>query len=79
MLRSSLRQITPDADAGNADSVTNNDANIELSGASHASLEINGKLDVSLSGASSLGYGGNPTLGRLDVTGASSIKQKVQK
>jgi hypothetical protein len=57
---------------------TVNDADIELSGAGHASLDINGKMDVSLSGASSLRYGGNPTLGRLDVSGASSIKQKSQ-
>ena len=57
---------------------TVNDANIELSGASHASLDINGKMDASLSGASSLEYGGNPTLGKLDVTGASEIKQKSQ-
>jgi hypothetical protein len=57
---------------------TVNDADIELSGASHASLDINGKIDVSLSGASSLRYGGNPTLGKLDVTGASEIKQKSQ-
>ncbi len=56
-----------------------NDADIELSGASRGSLEINGKMDVSLSGASSFEYGGSPTLGNLDVTGASQIKQKGQK
>jgi hypothetical protein len=55
-----------------------NDAGIELSGASHASLTINGKMDVSLSGASSLEYGGNPTMGRLDISGASDIEQKTQ-
>jgi hypothetical protein len=54
---------------------TVNDADIELSGASHASLNINGKMDASLSGASSLRYGGNPTMGKLDITGASDIKQ----
>jgi len=54
---------------------TVNDAAIDLSGASHASMEVNGKMDVSLSGASSLRYGGNPMMGRLDITGASEIKQ----
>jgi hypothetical protein len=57
---------------------TVNDADIELSGASHANMEINGKMDVSLSGASSLRYAGNPTMGRLDITGASDIKQLSQ-
>jgi hypothetical protein len=57
---------------------TANDADIELSGASHASLDISGKMDVSLSGASSLRYAGNPTMGRLDITGASDIKQLSQ-
>ena len=51
------------------------DAGIELDGASHASLTINGKMDVSLSGVSSLEYKGNPILGNLDISGASSIKQ----
>jgi len=57
-------------------SFTVNDADIELSGASDTSLFISGRMDVSLSGASSLEYGGNPTLGILDITGASEIKQR---
>ena len=52
------------------------DAEIELSGASHAGLTINGRMDVSLSGASSLEYGGNPTPGNLDISGASNIEHK---
>jgi len=55
---------------------TADDAVIELSGASHVSLTVNGRMDVDASGASSLEYAGNPTLGTMDVTGASSIKQK---
>jgi hypothetical protein len=42
---------------------TVNDADIEFSGASDGSLNINGRLDVSLSGGSFLEYSGNPTLG----------------
>ena len=52
------------------------DAHIELSGASYAGLTIDGELNADLSGASSLEYGGNPTLGSLDLTGASSIERK---
>ena len=56
-----------------------NNADIELSGATHASLNISGRMDVSLSGASSLEYYGNPTLGRLDISGASDIEQKTER
>lgn len=49
------------------------DANIDFSGASHANLYINGRLDVSLSGASSLDYTGNPTLGNIETSGSSSM------
>ena len=52
-----------------------NNTYIDFSGASRASLNINGRLDVSLSGASSVEYTGNPTLGEMDISGASSIKQ----
>jgi len=55
---------------------TVNNADINLSGASDASLDINGRLDVSLSGASSLEYSGNPTLGNFDVTGGSELKRR---
>jgi hypothetical protein len=56
---------------------TVDDADIDFSGASHVSLAINGKMDVELSGASSLEYVGNPQLGNINVTGASSMKQIV--
>jgi hypothetical protein len=55
---------------------TVNDADIELSGASHAGLDINGRLDVNLSGASSLEYSGNPSLGSIDLTGGSDIDRR---
>lgn len=54
---------------------TTGDLHIELSGASHATVTINGRLDADLSGASSLHYGGNPTLGSTDTSGASSMKR----
>jgi hypothetical protein len=49
---------------------------VELSGASTGRLEISGRLDANVSGASTLVYGGNPTLGKIDISGASSIKPK---
>jgi hypothetical protein len=52
---------------------TVDDVNIDFSGASHISLDINGRLDVSLSGVSSLDYTGNPVLGNIDITGSSSM------
>jgi hypothetical protein len=49
-------------------------ADIGLSGASHADVDAGGRLEVSLSGASKLKYGGTPTLGnRMDITGGSTL------
>lgn len=50
-------------------------AYIELSGASHTKLKINGRLDVDLSGASSVAYTGNPDLGDIDLSGVSKIER----
>ena len=55
---------------------TVNDADISFSGASDGSLNINGRLDVSLSGGSFLEYGGNPILGDFNVTGGSELKRR---
>jgi hypothetical protein len=52
------------------------DTDIDLSGASEAILNVNGRMDVELSGASSLKYTGNATLGRQDISGASNIEQE---
>ncbi len=53
-----------------------NNAAIDFSGASEGSLNIDGRLDVSLSGASFLEYAGNPTLGDLNLSGGSEIKNR---
>ena len=52
------------------------DADIELSGASEAEVVLRGTLDIKASGASRLYFGGNPTMGRVDLSGASSIKRR---
>ncbi len=52
------------------------DADVELSGASEATVNVKGRLDSVLSGASRLYFHGNPTMGETDVSGASTIKHK---
>jgi hypothetical protein len=52
------------------------DADIELSGASEAEVVLSGTLDIKASGASRLYFGGSPTMGRIDLSGASSIKRR---
>ncbi|MHB1414348.1 MAG: head GIN domain-containing protein [Chloroflexota bacterium] len=51
------------------------DATVGLSGASNATVDVTGTLNANLSGASTLRYTGSPTLGNVDVTGASSLKK----
>ncbi|MFC2020543.1 head GIN domain-containing protein [Chloroflexota bacterium] len=52
------------------------DADIGLSGASEATLNVIGRLDTDLSGASRLYFYGNPTMGETSISGASTIKHK---
>jgi hypothetical protein len=51
-------------------------ASVTVSGASNGSVEVNGKLDVEVSGASRLTFAGSATLGRVDVSGASSLNRR---
>jgi hypothetical protein len=51
-------------------------AKVNLSGASQATINLDGRLDADLSGASRLVYIGNPTLGDISVTGGSTITKK---
>lgn len=53
-----------------------NNANVNLSGASEATTNVKEKLDVILSGASKLYFIGNPTMGNISISGASTIKHK---
>ena len=47
-----------------------------LSGASEATVDAKGKLDATLSDASSLYFEGNPTMGTINISGASTIKHE---
>jgi hypothetical protein len=55
---------------------TANTANAKLDGASEATINVKEKLDAVLSDASKLYFHGNPTMGNISVTGASTIKNK---
>jgi len=69
------------ADAGGASSGDLEDfrvssADIELSGSSDFHVNLNGTLSIDASGASTLYYTGNVTLGNIELSGASSIKEE---
>jgi len=53
-----------------------NDTRIDLKGASQAVVNVNGKLDIELSGGSRITYGGSATIGDVNITGASTMIQK---
>jgi hypothetical protein len=51
-------------------------ADVKLSGASYAAVHTDGKLNIDLSGSSTLDYTGNPAVGKIDVSGASEVNSK---
>jgi len=53
-----------------------NNADISLSGASTGTVNLSDRLDADLSGASKLEYIGEPTLGTMSITGASTLNKK---
>ena len=50
-------------------------ADIDLSGASNATVQVKGTLNYDLSGASHLNYKGEPKVGKKETSGASSAKK----
>lgn len=53
--------------------LTVNNAGFTLTGASTASINLDGKLDIFLSRASSLNYTGTPIMGECNISGGSTI------
>jgi hypothetical protein len=51
-------------------------ANANVSGASHATINTVGVLNVDVTGASTLDYFGNPSLNKVNVNGASRLNKK---
>ena len=52
------------------------DASVTLSGASRATVNLDGRLDAILSGDSHLRYKGEPTMGDIQTSGSSTVKKK---
>ena len=50
-------------------------ADVTLSGASNGTVKMDGRLDANLSGASRLTYIGEPTMGSINTSGASTINK----
>ena len=53
-----------------------NNADVNFSGASSGTINLNGRLDATLSGASRLSYIGEPTMGTINTSGASTLSKK---
>ncbi len=53
-----------------------NDADVTLTGASIIDINLDGRLDISLSGASSLDYRGTPAMGRIEISGGSTVNRE---
>ena len=49
-------------------------ADIRMSGASSCSIDVSGRIDIDLSGASRLDYTGQPVLGSISLSGGSQIE-----
>jgi len=55
---------------------TVNNVDVSLSGASTGTVNMSGRLDADLSGASRLEYIGEPTLGTMNISGASTLSRR---
>lgn len=60
----------------NLEAFTVDNADVNFSGASSGTVNLNGRLDANLSGASTLWYIGEPTMGDINTSGASTISKK---
>jgi len=60
----------------NLDDFTVNNADVNFSGASSGTVNLDGRLDADLSGASRLWYIGEPTMGDINTSGASTLSKK---
>jgi hypothetical protein len=51
-------------------------ADVTLQSSSHGNIYTDGTLNIDISGASSLDYYGNPTIGKTDVNSSSRLNHK---
>lgn len=78
-LEGSAQDLTVDASGASTAELADfpvTDAAVVVSGASTAVINASGTLDVEASGASHVGYLGNPTLGSVETSGASSVDEE---
>lgn len=78
-LDGSANNISADASGASTLNLANfplNNAHLKLDGASEASINLSGRLDCFLNSASRLYFQGNPVMGNISVTGASTIKHQ---
>jgi len=52
------------------------DASVNASGASNVTVNPSGKMDATVSGASKVYYTGNPSLGTVNISGASTLQKR---
>ena len=64
------------ASSFNLGDFTVNNANVNFSGASKGTINLRGRLDAKLSGASRLSYIGQPVMGDINISGASTLSKK---
>ena len=64
------------ASSFNLDDFIVNNADVDFNGASSGTINLDGRLDADLSGASRLWYIGEPTMGTIDTSGASTVSKK---
>lgn len=53
-----------------------NDASVKIIGGSEATINVNGTLDVEVSGGSRVVYDGEPAIGDVNLSGGSTFKKK---
>ena len=71
-----MSAIVSGASTVNLDDLTVNNANVNISGASTVIINLSGRLDANVSGASTLLYiGDHPIMGTIDVSGASTLRR----
>jgi len=64
------------ASSMNLEDLTVDNASVGASGASSIKINASGRLDLDLSGASRLYYTGGAMIGNLEMSGASTVKQR---
>ena len=73
----SAQTVTIDASGGSSVTLADfptTDATVGASGNSRVTVNVSGRLDADASGASHVHYLGDPTLGAIDTSGASSVE-----